>query len=470
MAMSTIQEVRQFYALPDEVWDAFVAVIGNPGNDLRLLGFLPRHVVTAALERAVLPDGSQFSAVQASHVGMVYNLIRKIIYTRDGNDWDSYVETSLFGSPTTSTPGATTTTAAPTTLERKLKISQVLDQGDDGEFVVQSEATRAQWYANYKKVIGGYPPEEEEPTIEQLSGLQRRIEVQSVAPFADFAIFVPFGQRHLKASRFRSYVLTSEGYVTKELPGPANYIQWRMCFRILRAALLMLEAASLSALMGYEQWIEQLTRLYPNAWHLVYSADELARSGQSNRLRARVLLAVQDGEAPPAGWDHAKPWDWVFSQLPKETSFWQSQVHGPALAWIASGSRGTPRTPAEQFAVAHLQGGLSAISPILERPRQEADVATTPTRTRREARKRKKEKEREDAKRPSKSFGSGGQDGKGEGKGAKQKCFGWNNGNGPCAELAPGTPCASKVQREHKCTICGSPGHPSRSCPKKKET
>ena len=471
LAMQTLTEVRQHYGLPDGVWQAFVRVIGDPGEDLRLLSILPRHVVSAALERASLADGSQLTAVQASHVGMVYNLVKKIIYTRDGNEWDSYLETSLFA-PTTAAPtlATTTTPTASGTLERKMKLSQVLDQGDDGEFVVQSELTRAQWYQNYKKVVGGYPPEEEEPTIEQLSGLQRRLDIQNVAPFADFAIFVPFGQRHLKASRFRSYVLTAEGYVTKELPGPANYIQWRMCFRILRAALLMLEAATLSSLMGYEQWIEQLTRLYPNAWHLIYSADELARSGQSNRMRARVLLDVQDGGSAPAGWDQSKPWDWVFGQLPSEAAFWQNQVHGPALAWIAAGARGTPRTPAEQLAVAHLQGGINAISPALERPRQDGDQTPNPTRARREARKRKKEKEREDNGKSSKPYGSGKQDGKGEGKGAKQKCYGWNNGNGPCAELAPGVPCAGRVQREHKCTICGSPGHPSRSCPKKKET
>ena len=432
VAMQTLGEVRQYYQLPDAVWRAFIQVVGDPGDDVRLLGSLPRHVVTAALERAQLQDGAQLTAIQASHVGMVYNLVKKIIYTKEGNDWDGYVETSLFGTPPTQVPVATNQSNATGSTERKMKLSQVLDQSDDGEFIVQSELTRAKWYMNYKKVVGGFPPEEEEPTIEQLSGLQRRLEVQNVAPFVDFAIFVPFGQRHLKASRLRTYVLTAEGYVTKDLPGPANYIQWRLCFRILRASLLMLEATSLSAMIAYEQWVEQLTRLYPNAWHLIYSADELARSGHSNRMRARVLLDLQDGGTAPQGWDAAKPWDWVYAQLPHETAFWQTQVHSPALTWIASGSRGTPRTPAEQLAMAHLQGGLKAITPAVEQTSQDGNGAntTTPTRARREARKRKKERDREEPRRFSKSYGSGGQDGKGEGKGGKQKCFGWNNGNG----------------------------------------
>ena len=59
-------------------------------------------------------------------------------------------------------------------------------------------------------------------------------------------------------------------------------------------------------------------------------------------------------------------WDYVFGALPKDNNFWQTQVHGPALAWIAAGSRGSPRTPAEQLASNFIQGGIKAITPIKE--------------------------------------------------------------------------------------------------------
>jgi hypothetical protein len=57
--------------------------------------------------------------------------------------------------------------------------------------------------------------------------LQKRLVTQDTAPYVDFAIFVPFGQRASKASKFRTYTLTATGYVTKDLPGPANFTQWR---------------------------------------------------------------------------------------------------------------------------------------------------------------------------------------------------------------------------------------------------
>eukprot|EP00971_Amphidinium_carterae_P222009 4407410-Amphidinium_carterae.1 len=36
----------------------------------------------------------------------------------------------------------------------------------------------------------------------------------------------------------------------------------------------MLKVASLAALTAYERFMEKLTRLWPTAWHLVYSADD----------------------------------------------------------------------------------------------------------------------------------------------------------------------------------------------------
>ena len=55
-------------------------------------------------------------------------------------------------------------------------MTQILDQMDDGDFTVQTEEMRAKWYQRYVQVVGGYPPEEEDPTLEQLSALQKRIE------------------------------------------------------------------------------------------------------------------------------------------------------------------------------------------------------------------------------------------------------------------------------------------------------
>ena len=431
---------------------------------MKLLAALPPEVVAASLSRARLPDGEFLTAIHASHVGLVYRLARRILHVRGGGDWDQWTDPSPWpeNSPSTSSPTTATTTAATTGTERKLKMTQILDQGDDGDFIVEHEGMKAKWFQQHLQTTGGWPPEEEEPSLEQLSALHKRMNVQDIAPFADFAIFVPYGQRALRASKFRTFVASPSGYVTKELPGPASFVQWRACFRVFRTSMLMLDAMTMSTLHNYEAMIERLNRLYPTAWHLVYSADELARSSHSNRTRSKLVLDIKNGTPAPMNWDHTRPWDYVYQNLVVDDQFWQNQVHGPALAWVASGSKGMPKTPAEQIASASLRGGMSTIAPAVE------EVERSPKRRRSNKDKKEPKKKRNGGdgteESPKKSTRPGGEPKAKE----KQKCFAWNNGNGPCGDLQPGQSCAAKIKREHKCTICNSPGHPSRSCPQKK--
>ena len=332
-------------------------------------------MISAALERAVLPDGSRLTAIQAAHVGLIYNLARRILHVKDGGQWDKWSEGNLFGDQDTRPPGTTPATTQNTATERKLKNSKVSEQGDDGEFWVESEDVRARWLETHQKATGRLPQPEEEPSLEQLSALA----LKGIS-----ARWSQFGQRALRASRYRTYIQTPEGFTAKELPGPASFVQWRACYRVLKSALIMLDCVSLANIHAYEMHMEKLTRLYPTTWHLVYSADDLARSSQANRTRSRILLDIKSGKTPPDGWDEEKPWDTVFKLIPMDEQFWQEQVHAPALAWVAAGSRGMPKTPAEQHALVTMQGGLQAIHPVTEGNAFPSPPSST--RARREAR------------------------------------------------------------------------------------
>ena len=126
---------------------------------------------------------------------------------------------------------------------------------------------------------------------------------------------------------------TSTGYVTKELPGPSTFAQWRTSFRILKPAIVMLEAVSLGRLRNYEMVIVKLTRTYPTEWRLVYAADELACSARSNRFRAKVLMDTKAGKKTSANWDAKRSWNYVFTMMSLADTFWHTQVHAPALTW-----------------------------------------------------------------------------------------------------------------------------------------
>ena len=238
--------------------------------------------------------------------------------------------------------------------------------------------------------------------------------------------------------------------MTKELPGPSCFSQWRICYRLLKTAIIMLDSASLASLRAYEATIERLSRSYPTCCHLIYSADEVARSAQSNRILLKIIMDIRAGRPGPEGFRENRPWDYIFGAVAWDESFWQVQVHAPALAWIAAGS----------------QGGMSAITPVVESYQGTKGNHGGDPRRKKRPRGRRGSSAGEDSKQRS-SQGEKGK-GKGGGKGTNnQRCFSWNNGNGVCASLPPGQKCLAKTPRLHRCTVCDSPGHPSKDCPKK---
>ncbi|CAJ1451521.1 unnamed protein product, partial [Effrenium voratum] len=195
-----------------------------------------------------------------------------------------------------------------TKLEPKMKMTHVLDQADETEFMVEPEETRAKWVTQYVSLTGGLPPEEEEPSMEQLSALSRRVFSLKGAPYADFSVWVPYG-------RFRSYVATLEGFVTKELAGPTNFEMWQASFRVYRTAMVMLNITPLAHLNAYETHIEKMVHFYPGCWHLIVQADDRARSEHLTRLKLRVTVGRSLGLDQPKRYSDDNPWQTLFTVL-----------------------------------------------------------------------------------------------------------------------------------------------------------
>ena len=203
---------------------------------------------------------------------------------------------------------------------------------------------------------------------------------------------------------------------------------------------------------------QKVDRLYPGAWHLIVAASDLGRSERFVRLRVSVNLDTANGTKEPMGWAAENPWECLFRMLVKDASFWAEQGHVPANAWLAHGSKGKPLTPAEAVAAASIQGGINAIKPETE------STAGTPSSTRRTRNVRSREAKRKQAEAEGQADAKrtqGDGNGKGKGKEKPQACYAWNNNNGACAGLPPGAACQGRVSRAHVCTKCGSVGHPS---------
>ena len=72
--------------------------------------------------------------------------------------------------------------------ERVLKMSSLLDQGEDSELIPATREQIDTWLSNYLSIMGSHPQEEEEPSESQLSVLNKRVFVLKGTPCCDFAI------------------------------------------------------------------------------------------------------------------------------------------------------------------------------------------------------------------------------------------------------------------------------------------
>ena len=190
-----------------------------------------------------------------------------------------------------------------------------------------------------------------------------------------------------------------------------------------------------------------------------------------SKTLAKVRLEIDQGAPLPLGWNADEPWD-IWGKILRDKDYWSEQVHVPAIAWTARGRKRKPLSPMQEIADGALRGGHQALQPELEETEGEGGNNRRKNRTRREARKRKQRAERDELNNFRKGPKGGGTKGSGKsgskGGHSEEACLAWNNNNGLCGGLPPGEPCKAKVRRLHQCTVCGSPGHPSCSCPSKR--
>ena len=464
--VNTVSALLAYFQVSSDCWQAFVSAAGDPGEDVRPLSQLPPSVIIQSISAALKGDGSRLTTMEASQLGLVFRASRRVVYLQAGGTPSDFQDVGLW-EETGGAASRPTVTTSSTPGDRKLKFSQVLDQQDDTEFYAEPEAEKARWMTHYIHSTGGYPPEEEEPTLEQLSALNRKVKTLGLAPFVDFSVWGPYGRKQAKAVKYRSFFLQADGtYLAREIPGPATLSQWMGSFRVMRCAFVMLDIVSLATLLAYENLFTRLCQQYTGAWHLLVAADEKARSSHLERLKLQMKIDQDRGASVPFSFDPSRPWDHHWRTMTEDTKFWNENVHWPALQWLSRGAKSVPKTPAEAQADVLLQGGSQALQP--EQEHQGAGGQTgSPSKARREARKRRAKADKEELEKFRKKGKGKGAGGGGKGTSASastELCYAWNNGNGDCKDLAPGMDCRGKVKRVHKCTSCGSPGHPSKDC------
>ena len=363
--VTTVDDVLQVLDVDDPLWQGFTAQVGDPGHHVRILAALPRAVVIQGCVQGTLPTGEK-TAMQATHVGLVWRTCRKVVHLWAGLPEGDFTDIDPWANDpadkmkeiqqVASTQGATTVK------ERILKMATVVDQADDSELLLATRTELDKWANCYVAVMGAPPLEEEEPNEAQLSALHRRVNVLKQPPYADFGVWLPFARRTQKARKFRAFMPVGDGtYMVKEMPGPQNMIQWLSSWKVCKVALIMLDVASLASLQLYEKTVERLVMQWPKCWHLIVMADHKGRAERLEKIRMRFMMDEDANRTVPSDWSRDKPWTSCFRALSLDNEYWDEQVRYPAAAWLASGGRGVALAPAEQVALIPFTGGYGSL-------------------------------------------------------------------------------------------------------------
>ena len=389
--------------------------------------------------------GRRLTAVEAIQVGMTYRACHRLVHLMAGGSQSTWKDPGLWAatSSTSSTAleGTTSQGSPGSTPERKMKLSQVADQGDESEFVVLPEARKAKYYTKYVAKVGGMPADLEDPTVEQISPIVRKVFTLGQPPYCDFAVWVPFAKPH------QSFVVQDDGsFLAKMVPGPASFTHWQASYRVLRTTLVMTEVVSLANLMEWEALVERLNRQHPGCWGLIAAAEDRARGEYMSKTLAKVRLEIDQGATPPLGWNVDEPWDDIWgvvrtspcaraSHCPLSKS-WQTAPFEAADRHFSQRwkSRRATQEAEERTGCAKRRGRRS--SRQIERSCRASEKA------------QKVEAPRVLARR------------------ATPGTMGMAYAGGSHLE----NPAKAKVARLHQCTQCGSPEHPSKSCPVSKKT
>ena len=113
-----------------------------------------------------------------------------------------------------------------------LQLSAVLDQTADEDFQLMTRTEVDDCFKFYVTRLGGARPDDQEPTVAQLSAL-KHVVARECVPYADFGVFGPHAIRMMRKLRLTGLMLGPLGELFRsEMAGPMTYDQWEACFML----------------------------------------------------------------------------------------------------------------------------------------------------------------------------------------------------------------------------------------------
>ena len=240
--------------------------------------------------------------------------------------------------------GKPATAAAGTGTGGTINLKQIVSQASEDTVTKLTREHLDEYYAEYRKIFSRDPGQDEECSVEQLTGLKALI-TADVTPYVDFAVWAPHHLRLLRKVRLQGLQLHADGTLhTVELVGPPDIHAWTRSYKLLLSGLIGFGAVALGNLLDYADKVKEYHERYGSTtWAILYQADVRCRQEHMERARRRLERAAAEataaGKQPAESFDTAKPWDGVWAAVIRDVDFWRREFEEPAILVLSRSGR-----------------------------------------------------------------------------------------------------------------------------------
>ena len=313
-----MKDVCAWAAVSDEMWVQFAEQLGDAS------------LQNISLVAAMQPDDIK-EAIEAAITGVVARTKLRLVYAAARLKFG--LDPVDVGAPLPAAPaepvcvGPRGGGGAPTL---KIKVASVLDQASDREVERMPMEVLNKLRARFRAVEGEDPMKAEEVTDDQLSVIFTVVQA-GIAPYADFGVWRPFGQRAAKSMKFVSHFLDSSGsWRSKEIPGPDSLSSWEACWRVFRTAAIMCDFAAPAVLDRYAAAFRTRVERFQDSWPLCALADARCRSEHWEAEHRRQSL-FHDSSPELSAYVPERPWNSVIRESSNDRDFWKEELEDKVM-------------------------------------------------------------------------------------------------------------------------------------------
>jgi hypothetical protein len=116
-----------------------------------------------------------------------------------------------------------------------LKLSELVNAMWDHKLIPLSDSANSDMYARYRLLFGADPPEDIEPTPDQISAIKMLDDLKFI-PGVDFSLFGPHGRRAMKKLTYaaQQWDPETQTYKRRDLPGPPDFDTWLRSWEVFK--------------------------------------------------------------------------------------------------------------------------------------------------------------------------------------------------------------------------------------------